>query len=198
MGNWKAILNDPSLHFDNRSPVDLKDRSVSLTRALEIRSPPHPDPPASALTSPTHISNIIQTPRPIFLPRSALPCQMVPPSLRRRAARSVALSLRRRIAPSKPVMISTAPFGPPLSKTQSFRSRTAVPPIYATGSATLSQISTRRQDTSHATLQRKSSLLPRVPSPTSTFMHHVKLVLPAASDVTPPRVFYEEERRVFR
>jgi hypothetical protein len=35
-----------------------------------------------------------------------------------------------------------------------------------------------------------------VPSPTSTFMHHVKLVLPAANDVTPPRVFYEEERRV--
>lgn len=26
VGNWKAILNDPSLHFDNRSPVDLKDR----------------------------------------------------------------------------------------------------------------------------------------------------------------------------
>jgi hypothetical protein len=30
VGNWKAILNDPSLHFDNRSPVDLKDRCVSL------------------------------------------------------------------------------------------------------------------------------------------------------------------------
>ena len=44
MGNWKAILNDPSLHFDNRSPVDLKDRSVSLTRALEICPPPHPEP----------------------------------------------------------------------------------------------------------------------------------------------------------
>ncbi|KAI0298962.1 hypothetical protein B0F90DRAFT_1912401 [Multifurca ochricompacta] len=26
VGNWKAILNDPTLHFDNRSPVDLKDR----------------------------------------------------------------------------------------------------------------------------------------------------------------------------
>ncbi|THH04136.1 hypothetical protein EW145_g5748 [Phellinidium pouzarii] len=26
VGNWKAILNDPSLKFDNRSPVDLKDR----------------------------------------------------------------------------------------------------------------------------------------------------------------------------
>ena len=26
VGNWKAILNDTSLHFDNRSPVDLKDR----------------------------------------------------------------------------------------------------------------------------------------------------------------------------
>ncbi|KAI0338683.1 hypothetical protein BDW22DRAFT_1422972 [Trametopsis cervina] len=26
VGNWKAILNDPDLKFDNRSPVDLKDR----------------------------------------------------------------------------------------------------------------------------------------------------------------------------
>ncbi|KAI0078424.1 hypothetical protein K474DRAFT_1660443, partial [Panus rudis PR-1116 ss-1] len=26
VGNWKAILNDPELTFDNRSPVDLKDR----------------------------------------------------------------------------------------------------------------------------------------------------------------------------
>ncbi|KAG6335415.1 hypothetical protein ID866_3676 [Astraeus odoratus] len=26
VGNWKAILKDPSLKFDNRSPVDLKDR----------------------------------------------------------------------------------------------------------------------------------------------------------------------------
>ncbi|KAI0321150.1 hypothetical protein OF83DRAFT_1161950 [Amylostereum chailletii] len=26
VGNWKAILNDPTLSFDNRSPVDLKDR----------------------------------------------------------------------------------------------------------------------------------------------------------------------------
>ncbi|THG95737.1 hypothetical protein EW026_g5963 [Hermanssonia centrifuga] len=26
VGNWKAILNDPELKFDNRSPVDLKDR----------------------------------------------------------------------------------------------------------------------------------------------------------------------------
>ncbi|EKM52488.1 uncharacterized protein PHACADRAFT_260934 [Phanerochaete carnosa HHB-10118-sp] len=26
VGNWKAILNDPDLRFDNRSPVDLKDR----------------------------------------------------------------------------------------------------------------------------------------------------------------------------
>ncbi|KAI0270672.1 hypothetical protein BC834DRAFT_525533 [Gloeopeniophorella convolvens] len=26
VGNWKAILNDPTLAFDNRSPVDLKDR----------------------------------------------------------------------------------------------------------------------------------------------------------------------------
>ena len=30
MGNWKAILNDPELKFDNRSPVDLKDRCVLL------------------------------------------------------------------------------------------------------------------------------------------------------------------------
>jgi len=30
VGNWKAILNDPTLHFDNRSPVDLKDRWVPL------------------------------------------------------------------------------------------------------------------------------------------------------------------------
>ena len=196
MGNWKAILNDPSLHFDNRSPVDLKDRSVSLTRAIKICSPPHPEPPASALTFRTHINNTIQTPRPIFLPRSAPPCQMEPPSLRRRAARSVAPSPRRRTVPSKPATISTAPFGLPLSKIQSSRSRTAAPRIYATASATPSRISTRRQDTSHATLQRKGSPSPRVPSPTSTFMHHVKLVLPAASDVTPPRVFYEEERRV--
>lgn len=29
MGNWKAILNDPNLKFDNRSPVDLKDRYVA-------------------------------------------------------------------------------------------------------------------------------------------------------------------------
>ena len=28
VGNWKAILKDPELVFDNRSPVDLKDRSV--------------------------------------------------------------------------------------------------------------------------------------------------------------------------
>jgi Myb-like DNA-binding domain len=34
VGNWKAILNDPTLHFDNRSPVDLKDRYVSFTRAI--------------------------------------------------------------------------------------------------------------------------------------------------------------------
>jgi hypothetical protein len=163
---------------------------------FEICSPPHPDPPASALTSRTHINNIIQMPRPIFLQRSAPPCQMEPPSLRRRVARSVALSPRRRTVPSKPATISTAPFGPPLSKIQSSRSRTAAPRIYATASATLSQISTRRQDTSHVTLQRKGSPSPRVPSPTSTFMHHVKLALPAASDVTPPRVFYEEGRRV--
>ncbi|TFK62088.1 hypothetical protein BDN72DRAFT_903520 [Pluteus cervinus] len=26
VGNWKAILSDPTLQFDNRSPVDLKDR----------------------------------------------------------------------------------------------------------------------------------------------------------------------------
>lgn len=26
VGNWKTILNDPDLKFDNRSPVDLKDR----------------------------------------------------------------------------------------------------------------------------------------------------------------------------
>jgi len=26
VGNWKAILSDPNLKFDNRSPVDLKDR----------------------------------------------------------------------------------------------------------------------------------------------------------------------------
>ncbi|KAA1466870.1 hypothetical protein DENSPDRAFT_743887, partial [Dentipellis sp. KUC8613] len=26
VGNWKAILNDPALEFDHRSPVDLKDR----------------------------------------------------------------------------------------------------------------------------------------------------------------------------
>lgn len=26
VGNWKAILNDPDFVFDNRSPVDLKDR----------------------------------------------------------------------------------------------------------------------------------------------------------------------------
>ncbi|KAJ7572661.1 hypothetical protein C8J56DRAFT_874906 [Mycena floridula] len=26
VGNWKTILNDPNLRFDNRSPVDLKDR----------------------------------------------------------------------------------------------------------------------------------------------------------------------------
>ncbi|TFK32943.1 hypothetical protein BDQ12DRAFT_658603 [Crucibulum laeve] len=26
VGNWKTILSDPTLHFDNRSPVDLKDR----------------------------------------------------------------------------------------------------------------------------------------------------------------------------
>jgi len=26
VGNWKTILRDPTLHFDNRSPVDLKDR----------------------------------------------------------------------------------------------------------------------------------------------------------------------------
>lgn len=26
VGNWKTILNDPELKFDNRSPVDLKDR----------------------------------------------------------------------------------------------------------------------------------------------------------------------------
>lgn len=26
VGNWKTILNDPTLRFDNRSPVDLKDR----------------------------------------------------------------------------------------------------------------------------------------------------------------------------
>ena len=40
VGNWKAILNDPSLHFDSRSPVDLKDRSVTLTRATQ-NCPPH-------------------------------------------------------------------------------------------------------------------------------------------------------------
>ncbi|KIJ25315.1 hypothetical protein M422DRAFT_193609 [Sphaerobolus stellatus SS14] len=28
VGNWKIILNDPTLRFDNRSPVDLKDRLV--------------------------------------------------------------------------------------------------------------------------------------------------------------------------
>lgn len=28
VGNWKAILNDSELIFDNRSPVDLKDRYV--------------------------------------------------------------------------------------------------------------------------------------------------------------------------
>lgn len=26
VGNWKAILKDPKFKFDNRSPVDLKDR----------------------------------------------------------------------------------------------------------------------------------------------------------------------------
>ena len=162
----------------------------------EISSPPHPHPPASALTSRMHISNIIRMPRPTFHPRSAPPCRMEPPSLKRRAAKSVALSLRRRTVPSKLATISTAPFGPPSSKIQSSRSRTVAPRIYATASATLSQISTRRQDTSHATLQRKNSPPPRVPSPTSTSIQHVKLGLPAASDVTPPRVFCEEGRRV--
>lgn len=36
VGNWKSILNDPEFRFDNRSPVDLKDRYVSsLCLALE-------------------------------------------------------------------------------------------------------------------------------------------------------------------
>ncbi|KAJ7833039.1 hypothetical protein B0H14DRAFT_2364487, partial [Mycena olivaceomarginata] len=26
VGNWKAILSDPALEFQGRSPVDLKDR----------------------------------------------------------------------------------------------------------------------------------------------------------------------------
>jgi hypothetical protein len=30
VGNWKAILKDPKLKFDHRSPVDLKDRWVSI------------------------------------------------------------------------------------------------------------------------------------------------------------------------
>jgi hypothetical protein len=28
VGNWKAILNDPKFEFQDRSPVDLKDRCV--------------------------------------------------------------------------------------------------------------------------------------------------------------------------
>lgn len=31
VGNWKSILNDSEFKFDNRSPVDLKDRYVSLS-----------------------------------------------------------------------------------------------------------------------------------------------------------------------
>lgn len=30
VGNWKSILNDPQFKFDGRSPVDLKDRYVSV------------------------------------------------------------------------------------------------------------------------------------------------------------------------
>lgn len=39
VGNWKAILKDPKLRFDNRSPVDLKDRCVA---------DPAPAPPPSS------------------------------------------------------------------------------------------------------------------------------------------------------
>lgn len=35
VGNWKTILNDPDLKFDNRSPVDLKDR-CELVMALAL------------------------------------------------------------------------------------------------------------------------------------------------------------------
>jgi hypothetical protein len=37
VGNWKAILKDPDLKFDSRSPVDLKDRFVPhLVQTLSI------------------------------------------------------------------------------------------------------------------------------------------------------------------
>ena len=36
VGNWKAILKDPKLKFDNRSPVDLKDRSVSSSPSSPV------------------------------------------------------------------------------------------------------------------------------------------------------------------
>jgi hypothetical protein len=39
VGNWKAILKDPKLIFDNRSPVDLKDRLVLLNFRLFIFIP---------------------------------------------------------------------------------------------------------------------------------------------------------------
>lgn len=110
VGNWKAILNDTSLHFDNRSPVDLKDRSVH--RHVFYLSWLIP-PTASALTSPTRISSTTPTPRHISLPKSVPPSLMVHPSSRRRVARSAALSRRKRTVLSRPVMISMAPSGQP-------------------------------------------------------------------------------------
>lgn len=36
VGNWKAILKDPELKFDSRSPVDLKDRLVTSSHNLNV------------------------------------------------------------------------------------------------------------------------------------------------------------------
>src|SRR6266404_1383697 len=148
---------------------------------------------ASALTSPTRTSSITPTRRPTSPPKSALPTLMVDPSLRRRVARNAAHSLRKRTVRSRPVTISMAPFGRPLSRTQSSRNKTAAPLTFVTGSATHSRTSTRPQGTSHVTPQRRSSTLLHVRQPTSNFTRRARRALPVASDATLPRAFYAEE-----
>jgi hypothetical protein len=185
-------LNDPTLHFDNRSPVDLKDRCVSFTRAISASHDTFahdPRPPVSVLTFPMRTSNTTLTPRLTSPQKYAPPYRMAHPSSRRRVARSVARSRRKRTVHSKLGTTSTAPFGQLSSKTQFSRSRTAAPLTSVTGSATHSLISTKRLDTSHATLQRRSSSPLHAPRLTSNFTPHVRPVPLVVSDVTPPRVF---------
>lgn len=133
VGNWKSILNDETLTFDNRSPVDLKDRRVSfIFSPQEYRK--HTSNTRLTIDfvpiSPMLTESTIPTRRRIFPPRFAHPIPMVPPSSPRREARSGGPSPPRRTPLSKPATTSTAPSGHRLSRIPSSLSRTAARRTY--------------------------------------------------------------------